>query len=427
MAAADLFHCSQCNGAFETDWERFKGDKLILEENSLPVSCSKCPNTICCRCLRKWQVTFYQQGRAQRFVDCAKCKSTYGFDAKLPNFNFLACSLMVQLQKEQQPVAAAAAEAESAGETTTTAKKRRTVVSTTTTATRPPPRKSRRTTQQPPDPQGFRQDIVDHYDHENQEGNPDNDQLSLAQLLCSRRRRTPQPPGSQVLDVEQVMTLTKGQVDSDATKAAEQAVTDTTTTNNEKEDSKEEDGKTAHYHSDADEDWCSEVNNNNGSSASTVDQDDNEDDDDASSDDDEDAAESANDDDDASSMDESVADVTCRIGTIELPGNARNTGWNGFNDTLRERDMPLDFQDVIRLMDFLFTNEGEECYHEELWLDAGGKHGAKKGGMATRKKLRDYKKREPEHPAVTWHQPRQSWTPPTKHALEHLIRVLLQF
>jgi hypothetical protein len=136
------------------------------------------------------------------------------------------------------------------------------------------------------------------------------------------------------------------------------------------------------------------------------------------------------------SADESDEDVTLdaqdldagttSIGRMTLSNAARNSGIQGLATMIDA--MPSRFEEVLLLMDFLFDCEDQDSYHHRLFIGAGSRtngilDGLRKG-MSTRQKLRNFKTKNPRHPAVSWHVAKKEWVPPTKDALEHFIRLL---
>jgi len=105
-----------------------------------------------------------------------------------------------------------------------------------------------------------------------------------------------------------------------------------------------------------------------------------------------------------------------RVGNLNLPETARNSGLEGIHQHIHDDRLPAKFTDVLKLMDFFF--EGGS-YFQVLWLDASRAH---RLGFHTRFKLR--KLNDNNHPGVAWHQHKKEWAPRCKQDLLSFIPVL---
>jgi len=88
----------------------------------------------------------------------------------------------------------------------------------------------------------------------------------------------------------------------------------------------------------------------------------------------------------------------------------------------KDSELPTRFQDIFHLMDFLFAPSHPKGTHYELLFMEGS---LKRGGTKTRKWLRTFKKNNPTHKAVRWHQTKcQTWAPTNKTDLKAFVNLL---
>mmetsp|Transcript_5261 Transcript_5261/g.10068 ORF Transcript_5261/g.10068 Transcript_5261/m.10068 type:complete len:275 (+) Transcript_5261:167-991(+) len=103
------------------------------------------------------------------------------------------------------------------------------------------------------------------------------------------------------------------------------------------------------------------------------------------------------------------------IGSLNLQNHygAREAGLNYIDG--RSYAPPGSFEQVFHLADYLFPGNG---YHRRLFQTQS------RPGISVRQVLRAVKKRSPNDPLVSWHEPRQEWIPPNKFVLAGMIDII---
>eukprot|EP00978_Attheya_sp_CCMP212_P040300 scaffold218424_cov52-Attheya_sp.AAC.2 len=110
---------------------------------------------------------------------------------------------------------------------------------------------------------------------------------------------------------------------------------------------------------------------------------------------------------------------------LNLPRFVCGKGVDGIaslSDEEEDSMLPTRFQDIFHLMDFLFApSHPKGTRYELLFMESS----LKRGGTKTRKWLRTFKKNNPTHKAVRWHQTKcQTWAPTNKGDLKAFVSLL---
>jgi len=121
------------------------------------------------------------------------------------------------------------------------------------------------------------------------------------------------------------------------------------------------------------------------------------------------------------SLDNATQAWISKIGLKEQYGN-EDDGLDTIDVNAYEK--PPGFETVFFLTDYLFpVARGEETFHRRLFAR---KHLVEKSkdGDNVRIALRNFKKKHPGVPLVSWHRKGQKWIPPTAESLVAMIRFI---
>jgi hypothetical protein len=134
---------------------------------------------------------------------------------------------------------------------------------------------------------------------------------------------------------------------------------------------------------------------------------------------------------------------------VRLPPYAQNKGWEGFV-LLEDANIPNTFPEILKLMNFLFSNTTGLDYYQTMYVDADTpdpKSGLHRWGKKTRDKLRKLRMRFPNLPGISWQHASDNtssstttgssktknatgddtdWVPPNKELLKGFIKVLME-